>query len=485
MPTPPPVKGTLAFVTLGCAKNLVDSERMLGHLAVDGYAIVPEANGADVVVVNTCGFIEAARQESLGVIREMIDLKDQGKLKAVVVAGCLAERKKETLLDEVPGIDHLVGVFGREEITAVCDKVLDGKLPRPANDKSLSKRKKEIIKPSRKLSLNLAPPKPDLLKEQRTLFKPAPVRALPDDARLRITPRHFAYLKISEGCDRLCTFCAIPGMRGKHATKPIEQVVAEAKELARDGVRELNIVAQDSTYYGMDLYGKPRLDDLLLELNKVKGIDWIRVLYVYPMYLTDSLLKVLGSAKKIVPYIDMPLQHINDTMLKRMSRKVNRKQTVDLVQKLREHIPNLVLRTTFIVGFPGETEEQFQELCAFATEMHFERAGVFTYSFEPGTPATKLPDHLPEEVKNERRDRLMKTQQKVAFAWSQAQVGQTLDVLIDGPDPETPGWWLGRSYADAPDIDPIVKVKSKKIGPGDLVPVKITAAEGYDLLGKA
>ncbi|MFT3879940.1 MAG: 30S ribosomal protein S12 methylthiotransferase RimO [Gemmatales bacterium] len=485
MPTSSPVKGTLAFVTLGCAKNLVDSERMLGHLAIDGYAIVPEADGADVVVINTCGFIEAARQESLGVIREMIDLKDQGKLKAVVVAGCLAERKKDTLLQEVPGIDHLVGVFGREEITAVCDKVLDGKMDEPVIRKFNVRKKNEIIKPSRKLSLNIAPPKPDLLKEQRSLFKPAPVRALPDDARLRITPRHFAYLKISEGCDRLCTFCAIPGMRGKHATKPIEQVILEAKELAADGVRELNIVAQDSTYYGMDLYGKPRLDDLLKELDKVKGIDWIRVLYVYPMYLTDSLLKVLSSAKKIVPYIDMPLQHINDTMLKRMSRKVNRKQTEELIGKLRQAIPGLVMRTTFIVGFPGETEEQFQELCDFATEMHFERAGVFTYSFEPGTPAMKLPNHLPEEVKNERRDRLMKTQQKVAFAWSHKQVGQTLDVLIDSPDPETPGWWLGRSFADAPDIDPIVKVKGKKIETGDLLPVKITAAEGYDLLGKA
>ena len=482
MPKTTPPKGTLAFVTLGCAKNLVDSERMLGHLTMDGYALVPEPAEADVVVVNTCGFIEAARQESLGVIREMIDLKEQGKLKAVVVAGCLAERKKETLLQEVPGIDHLVGVFGREEITAVCDKVLSDKTP---SDRQPSTRKKEPAQARRKVSLEMTAPKPDLLHEQRTLFKPAPVRALPDDARLRITPRHFAYLKISEGCDRLCTFCAIPGMRGKHATKPMEQVLAEAQELAADGVRELNIVAQDTTYYGMDLYGKPRLDDLLKELDRVDGIDWIRVLYVYPMYLTDSLLHVLSTAKKIIPYIDMPLQHINDTMLRRMSRKVTRKSTVELVQKLRQSIPGLVLRTTFIVGFPGETEEQFQELVDFTQEMHFERAGVFTYSFEPGTPATKLPKHLPEEVKQERRDRLMKAQQKLAFAWSKRQVGKTLDVLIDCPDPEMPGWWLGRSYADAPDIDPIVKVKAKKLNPGMLIPVNVTAAEGYDLLAKA
>lgn len=480
MPAKAPIKGTLAFVTLGCAKNLVDSERMLGHLAQNGYALVPDADGADVVVVNTCGFIEPARQESLGVIREMIDLKAKGRLKAVVVAGCLAERKKEALLQEVPEIDHLVGVFGREEITAVCDKVLGTK-----NNGRVHRATPSVKTANKKVALSITPPKPDLLLEQRSLFKPAPVRALPDDARLRITPRHFAYLKISEGCDRLCTFCAIPGMRGKHATKPIEQVVAEAKELAADGVRELNIVAQDTTYYGMDFYGKPRLADLLLELDKIKGLDWIRILYVYPMYLTDELLNVLSTAKKIVPYIDIPLQHINDTMLKRMSRRVNRKQTEELLAKLRQAIPNLVLRTTFIVGFPGETEEQFQELCDFATEARFERAGVFTYSFEPGTPATKLPDHLPEEVKQERRGRLMETQQKVAFAWSRKQVGQTLEVLIDSLDPDLPGWWRGRSYADAPDIDPVVKVKSRKIGPGDLVPVKITAAEGYDLLGKA
>ncbi|HQR44360.1 MAG TPA: MiaB/RimO family radical SAM methylthiotransferase, partial [Gemmatales bacterium] len=337
---------------------------------------------------------------------EMIDLKEKGRLKAVVVAGCLAERKKDTLLQEVPGIDHLVGVFGREQITEVCDKVLQ--VPHTLLDKKSGvDGERPAKKPLRKFNLQLARPKPDLLAEQRSLFKPAPVRALPDDARLRITPRHFAYLKISEGCDRLCTFCAIPGMRGKHATKPIEQVVLEARELAADGVRELNIVAQDSTYYGMDLYGKPRLDDLLTELNKVDGIDWIRVLYVYPMYLTDSLLKVLSSSEKIVPYIDMPLQHINDTMLKRMSRRVTKKQTVELVNNLRDAIPDLVLRTTFIVGFPGETEDQFAELCDFAKEMHFERAGVFTYSFEPSTPATKLSGHLDEEYKNERRDRLM------------------------------------------------------------------------------
>src|SRR3984893_11497912 len=259
-----------AFISLGCPQNLVDSERMLGKLAQDGYNLTPDADGADVVIVNTCGFIEPARQESLGVIREMLELKQQGRVGAVVVAGCLAERKKDDLLLEVPGVDHIVGVFGREEITQVVDR-------------SLAHRQAD---------------------EQRSLFRPAPVRALQDTARLRITPRHYAYLKVSEGCDRLCTFCAIPGMRGKHVTKPIEDVLREAKELAADGVRELIVVAQDTTYYGMDLYGRVRLAELLRELDRVDGLQWIRILYAYPIHFTDELIDTLAGAKKIVPYLD-------------------------------------------------------------------------------------------------------------------------------------------------------------------------------------
>lgn len=440
---------TLAFVSLGCAKNLVDSERMLGLLAQDGYAPVAEPDGADVVVVNTCGFIESSRQESLGVIREMLELKRRGKVKAVVVAGCLAERKKEALLEEVPEIDHLVGVFGREEIVEVCDQVLGAH------------------------------------HEQATLFRPAPVKALNDQARLRITPRHFGYLKISEGCDRLCTFCAIPGMRGKHVTKPLEQVLDEARELAADGVRELNIVAQDTTYYGLDLYGRVRLAELLRELDAIEGLDWIRILYAYPIHFTDELIETLAGTKKVLPYLDLPLQHINDKVLRRMQRRVNRAETEELLARLRSAIPSLVLRTTFITGFPGETEEQFEELCEFVAEARFERVGVFTYSYEPGTPSVKLDGHLPEEVKLARRDRLMAIQQANAFAWSQAQIGKELDVLLDAPDPEAPGCFQGRSYADAPDIDGLVRVKGKKLAPGDLVRTKITGADGYDLLGRA
>lgn len=440
---------TFAFVSLGCPKNTVDSERMLGKLAQDGYALVPDADGADVVVVNTCGFIEPARQESLAVIREMLDLKRQGKVGAVVVAGCLAERKREELLQEVPEVDHIVGVFGREEISQVVDRAVAQR------------------------------------REQRSLFRPAPIRALEDTARLRITPRHYAYLKISEGCDRLCTFCAIPSMRGKHVTKPMEEVVREAHELAADGVRELIVVAQDTTYYGLDLYGKVRLAELLRELDQVDGLQWIRILYAYPIHFTDELIETLAGAKKIIPYLDLPLQHINDRMLKRMQRRVNRAQTEELLGRLRAALPGLTLRTTFIVGFPGETEAEVTELADFVRQARFERLGVFPYSFEPGTPATRLDGHLPEDVKTERRNRLMEVQQDVAFAWSQEQVGRELDVIVDGPDPDFPNHVLARGMADAPDIDGVVRVKGKNLQPGDLVRVKVTAADGYDLAARA
>src|SRR5262245_5689431 len=411
---------TLAFVSLGCPKNTVDSERMLGKLVQDGHTLTPDADGADVVVVNTCGFIEPARQESLAVIREMLELKKQGRVGSVVVAGCLAERQKDMLLETVPDVDQIVGVFGREEITQVVDRAVVAQ------------------------------------NEQRSLFRPAPVRALEDTARLRITPRHFAYLKISEGCDRTCTFCAIPGMRGKHVTKPIEEIVREANELAADGVRELIVVAQDTTYYGLDLYGEVRLAELLRKLDQIDGIEWVRILYAYPMYVSDELIDVLANAEKIIPYLDMPLQHASDRMLKRMQRKVTRAGTEALLARLRSALPGLNLRTTFIVGFPGETEAEFEELDAFVREQKFERCGVFHYSREPGTPADRLPDHLNEEVKLTRRDRIMRTQQEVAFAWSAAQVGREVEAIVDGPDPEVPGHFLGRSHADSPDIDGLV-----------------------------
>jgi ribosomal protein S12 methylthiotransferase len=444
-------KGTYAFVSLGCPKNLVDSERMLGLLQVDGYTLVPEPDGADFVVVNTCGFIERARTESFSAIDEMLELKRRGRTRGVIVSGCLAERQKEDLLVERPGIDCLVGVFGREEITRVADRLVGH------------------------------------LDEQRSVFQPAPIRPLPDGDRLRITPRHFAYLKVSEGCDRLCTFCAIPKMRGKHVTKPVEEVLREAEQLARDGVRELIIVAQDTTYYGMDLYGEPRLAALLRELEKVPGIEWIRLMYFYPMYVSDELIDVIASSRRIVPYLDMPLQHINDTMLRRMSRRVSRAETEALLDKLRQRIPNLAIRTTFITGFPGETDEHYQELEAFLRARRFERMGVFTYSLESDTPAANLPDHVPEAVREERRDRLMAVQQEVAFEWTSAQVGKQIEVIIDQPVPDEKNVWIGRSTADAPDVDAAVYVTGgpHKLAVGRIVPCEVVTTQGYDLVAVA
>ncbi len=440
-------KGNYAFVTLGCPKNLIDSERMLGSLSLDSYSLVSQPEGTDFVIVNTCGFIESAREESKGVIREMLDLKRRGGTRGVIVAGCLPERLGGSLLDEMPEIDHVVGVFGREEITRVADRLLGG-----AN-------------------------------EQRQLFRPAPIRALDDRERLRLTPSHYAYLKISEGCDRTCTFCAIPKMRGKHATKPMELVIAEAEELAADGVRELNIVAQDTTYYGMDLYGEVRLAELLRQLEQVEGIDWLRLMYLYPINFTDELIETIAGSQKIIPYLDMPLQHINDTMLKRMQRRVNKADSVALVERLRERIPNLVLRTTFVVGFPGETDAQFEELRQFVVDARFERMGVFTYSLEPGTPAEKLPGHLPESVKQARQDELMTVQQQIAFEFGDSLVGYELDVLVDAQLDDDQ--WLGRIYADAPEIDGSVYITGSGFSTGEMVPVELTGRQDYDLIGIA
>ncbi len=438
-------KGRYTFVSLGCPKNLVDSEKMLGMLQLDGYELIPSADNADFAIVNTCGFIEKARTESFAAIDEMLELKRQGKLKGVIVSGCLAERQQEVLLEERPEIDHLVGVFGRDEVTRVADRLIGG------------------------------------LEEQRLVFRPAPARPLTDRDRMRITPNHFAYLKISEGCDRLCTFCAIPKMRGKHATKPIEEVIAEAKQLAADGVRELVIVAQDTTYYGMDLYGEPRLVELLNELEKVEGLEWIRLMYLYPMYFTDELIDTIAASKKIVPYLDMPLQHINDRMLKRMQRRVASGPTRELINKLRKRIPGLVMRTTLITGFPGETDAEFEELCAFVEEQKFERLGVFTYSLEPDTPAAKLPNHLPEELKQSRYDRLMEIQQQVAFDWGDQQVGSQIEVLIDSKIPGEAGAWIGRTAADAPDVDCIAYVTGEGLKLGQFVSCEVVARTDYDL----
>ena len=441
------VRGTYAFVSLGCPKNLVDSEKMLGALSQEGYALVSEASGADFVIVNTCGFIESSRDESRSVIQEMLDLKKAGGTRGVIVAGCLPERLEQDggLLKEMPDIDHVVGVFGRNEIASVARNLTGG------------------------------------IAEQRELFRPAPIRSQNDQTRLRITPSHYAYLKISEGCDRTCTFCSIPSMRGRHVTKPIEMVIEEARELIDDGVRELILVAQDTTYYGMDLYGEVRLAALLKELQQLPGLDWIRLMYLYPINFSDELIDVIAQSPTIIPYLDMPLQHINSRVLKRMQRRVNGDQTRELVAKLRQRIPNVVLRTTFITGFPGETDADFADLRNFVEETRFERMGVFPWSPEPGTPAMKLDGHLPEEVRNERRDELMELQQQIAFDHADSLIGYELDVLID--EIIEPGAAVGRTFADAPEIDSSVIVTGAEVSPGDMVPVELMQRDDYDLVG--
>jgi ribosomal protein S12 methylthiotransferase len=447
---PASCRGTFAMVSLGCPKNLVDGERMLGLLRDDGWQLVTEPTGSDLVIVNTCAFIDASRAESYGAIREMLDLKKAGGTRGVIVSGCLAERQKEGLLQELPGLDAVIGVFSRDEIAKAAERLIGG------------------------------------LGDQRSVFRPAPTRPLEDTGRLRVTPRHMAYLKISEGCDRTCTFCAIPKMRGKHATKPMEEVIREARELAADGVKELVIVAQDTTYYGLDLYGEPRLVELLDALEQVDGIEWIRLMYLYPIFFTDRLIEKIATSRKILPYLDMPLQHASDAVLKRMQRRVNRGATEELLAKLRDRIPNLVMRTTFITGFPGETRGQFLEMVDFARQWKFERVGVFTYSLEPDTPAARLDGHLPDEEKAARRDELMEVQQRIAHDHARRQVGRVLDVIVDGPSGERDDVWIARSKADAPDIDCVVYLTAAGTTPksgltGRILPVEVVAASGYDL----
>ncbi len=448
-PTSPPDRGTYALVSLGCPKNLVDSERMAGLLQLDGYRMVPQPAGADFVVINTCGFLGAARAESYGVIAEMLELKRGGQLQGVIVAGCLVERNREGLIQEYPEIDQLVGVFARDEIAMAADRLFGH--------------------PS----------------EPRSVFRPAPRRPLPDGDRLRMTPKHLAFLKIAEGCNRECSFCTIPKLRGPYASKPIEQVVAEAEELAADGARELVLVAQDTSFYGLDLYGKPRLAELLTRLDRIDRVAWIRPMYLYPRHMTDELIDVLASAERVLPYLDLPLQHINDEVLRRMRRQVDRAETERLLDRLRERIEGLVLRTTLIAGFPGETDEQFEELVEFVRRRQFERLGAFPYSSEPGTPAAALDGQWPEEVKRSRRDRLLAVQQEIAFGWNESQVGRRMDVLIDRCIPDEKGASIGRSYADAPDVDGVVYVTGVGLTPGKIVACEIVAARDYDLIGVA
>jgi ribosomal protein S12 methylthiotransferase len=454
---------------LGCPKNLIDSERILGLLDEEGYAVVDRVEEADYVVVNTCGFIESARQESLDVIRQLAEAKTAGHIRGIVVAGCLAERDREALFDAVPEIDLIVGVFSREEIGWALKRL---------DQATRTNASQEII--------------PKVIPE-RIVFHDQPKRPPSDSGRLRVTPDHIAYLRIAEGCDRTCAFCTIPSIRGTYSSKPIELCVEETRELVDDGVRELVVVAQDTNYYGLDLYGEPSLDRLLGQLDQIRGIEWIRLMYLYPSekLLTDRLIDRINNSSKILPYLDLPLQHINDEVLRRMRRHVTRAETESILARVREKIKGLVLRTTLIAGFPGETEEQFEELRAFVEQENFERLGVFPYSDESGTTAMELDEKVDPEEVFRRYEILMQIQQERAFAWNQRQVGRQWDVILDCYIPEQGNAYIGRTTADAPDVDGVVYVTgqdnqaSKRLRPGQIVRCEIVATEGYDLIGVA
>jgi len=465
---------TVAFVSLGCPKNLVDSERMLGLLAEDGLAITSDASQADAIVINTCGFLEASKQESMREIDDAVALKTAGKCKRVVVAGCLVQRHKTKLLADQPGIDRLVGVFDREHIV---EAVRGKENPRQEHGHFLGK--------YHDLSKELAQAA-GLEAGNQTKTNRLPVFEN-DRARLRLTPRHFAYLRMSEGCNQGCTFCTIPSIRGPMRSKPIEQIMLEAKELAADGAVELNLIGQDTTSYGTDIGYAPGLAGLLHTLDRQLDADvkWVRLMYAYPSCFTDEMIKTIADAGRIVKYIDMPLQHINDEILGKMKRRVTRKEIETLLNKLRKWVPGIAVRTTFISGTPGETDAQHAELVKFVKDFGFEMMGVFPYSQEPGTPMGRLGDQLPDEVKQARVEELMLAQQDVAFAKARSMIGQTIEVLIDRPaGRDEEDGFVARSQSQAPDIDSVVFVHGKNLHTGQMVDAKVKDFQAYDLVAE-
>ena len=437
----------VAIVSLGCAKNQVDAEMLLYTLKQHGYTLINKAEEADAVIVNTCGFIDAAKQESINEIIELGGLKREGKIRAIIVTGCLAERYQDEITQQLYEIDAAVGIGANTQIADIVDKVLRGE--------------SEVEVFPDKLLLPL------------------------EGGRILSTQPYTAYLKIAEGCDNKCTFCAIPMIRGKFRSRKIESLVEEARTLAADGVHELNIIAQDTTRYGEDLYGKPSLDKLLTELCKIDGLHWIRILYCYPDSITNSLIDVIAREDKIVKYIDLPLQHCNSEILKRMHRRGNRESLTALLKKLRDRIPNVVLRSTFITGFPGETREQFEELAEFAEEIRFERLGCFAYSQEENTPAAKMPGQLDEETKRERADIIMERQQMIMAEYCESLIGTEIEVLVEGYD-RLVECWHGRSYADSPEVDGCVffTCGEKNPSPGDFITVTVTGCMGCDPIGE-
>ena len=436
----------ILFISLGCDKNLVDTEVMLGLLASRGYQMTDDETEADVIVINTCCFIHDAKEESIQNILEMAEYRKQGKVKALIVTGCLAERYRQEILDEIPEVDEVLGASAFDRILDAVDRALAG--------------------------------------ERSVMLSDVDALPLPDTRRLVTTGGHFAYLKIAEGCDKHCTYCIIPKIRGSYRSIPMERLIQEAEDLASQGVRELIIVAQETTVYGRDIYGEKKLPELIRRLCQISGLRWIRILYCYPEEITDELIQTMKEEKKVCHYLDLPIQHASDGILKRMGRRTSKQELIDIITKLRKEIPDICLRTTLITGFPGETEEQHEELMDFVDEVEFDRLGVFTYSPEEGTPAAEMADQIDEEVKLERQAELMELQQEIAFDKAEQMVGREILVMIEGKVADENAF-VGRTYRDAPNVDGLIFINTdEELLSGDFARVKVTGALDYDLIGE-
>ena len=433
-------------VSLGCDKNLVDTEMMLGLLNRDGHTFTDDENEADIIVINTCCFIHDAKEESIQNILEMAEYKKNGSAKALIVTGCMAERYRQEILDEIPEVDEVLGTTAYDRILDAVDAALAG--------------------------------------QHEVMTADLDALPLPETKRLVTTGGHFAYLKIAEGCDKHCTYCIIPKIRGNFRSVPMERLLKEAQDLAEQGVKELILVAQETTLYGKDLYGEKSLPKLLRELCKISGIRWIRILYCYPEEITDELIQVMKEESKICHYLDLPIQHANDTILKRMGRRTSKQELIDIVQKLRKEIPDICLRTTLITGFPGETQEQHEEVMEFIDTLEFDRLGAFTYSPEEDTPAATFEDQIDEEVKEDRQADIMELQQEIAFDKAEDMIGREVLVMIEGKVADENAY-VGRTYRDAPNVDGLIFINTDvELISGDFAKVKVTGALDYDLIGE-
>ena len=435
----------ILFISLGCDKNLADSEEMLGLLTAGGHEITDDETQADAIVINTCCFIKDAKEESVETILEMAEYKKTGSCHALIVTGCMAQRYQKEIIEEVPEVDAVLGTTSYGDIVKALEEAVAGNHFEEFRD----------------------------------------IDYLPDAGSKRVltTGGHFGYLKIAEGCDKHCTYCIIPKLRGKFRSVPMERLIAQAEDMAEQGVKELILVAQETTVYGRDLYGKKSLHILLKKLCEIRGIRWIRILYCYPEEIYDELIETIRDEKKICHYLDIPIQHASDRILKRMGRRTSKQELIDIVGKLRREIPDIVLRTTLITGFPGETEEDHEELKEFVDEMEFDRLGVFTYSPEENTPAAEMADQVPEEVKEERRDELMELQQEISYDRGQDRIGQELLVMIEGKVADESAY-IGRTYGDAPKVDGYIFVQTGELlMTGDFAKVRVTGALEYDLIG--